>query len=153
MTADRRELEFSSLDEVVAEIDRLASGEVRTTGKHSFAKILRHLALSYDMVTGRVDPPKPPLMMRLMMPFIKSTILNSPVKPGYKLPDKAEAFFWSDEPVSVEEAVAHFKESIESYKQIGPEPMHPFFGKLTKEKLDDMNLQHAAMHLSFVHPA
>ena len=112
---DCRELEFSNWEEVLAEVDRLAAGEVRTTGSHSFASIVRHLALANDMVTGKIEAPKPPLMMRLLMPFIRSSILNGPVKPGFKLPNKAEAFFWPDEPVEVADAVAHFKESIENY--------------------------------------
>lgn len=33
---ERRELEFSSLSQAVADIERLAAGEVRVTGKHSF---------------------------------------------------------------------------------------------------------------------
>lgn len=151
--SDRRELEFSSMDEVVAEVDRLAAGEVRTTGNHSFPQILRHLALSNDMVTGKVEPPKPPLMMRLVMPFIRSSIINGPVKPGFKLPAKAEAFFWPEEPGTVAEAATHLKESVENFKQKGPLPVHPIFGPATAEQVESMGLKHAAMHLSFVHPA
>ena len=149
---ERRELSFDSLDEAVAEVERLASGEVRTTGNHSFAKILKHLALTHDMSSGKIEGPRPPFFMRLMMPFLKGMILNGPVKPGFKLPSAAEAFFWPEGDIDLREAVSHFKESVENYKQNGPLPVHPVFGKATSDQINRLNCGHCAMHLSFVHP-
>lgn len=152
--AERRELSFRNLDEVVAEVERLASGEVRTTGNHSFGQILNHLALSHDVSTGRVEAPAPPFMMRLMMPLMKKMVLNSkPLKPGIKLPAKGEAFFWPDKEFDVPEAVAYFRDSVEHYKANGPLEKHPFFGTASKADVDELNCRHAALHLSFVHPA
>ena len=151
---ERRELSFSNLDEVVAEAERLASGNVRTTGNHSFAKILEHLARTHDMTTGRMEAPRPPFYMRLLMPLMKSMIINDkPVKSGFKLPSKAEVVFWPDQEFKVQDALAHLKESVEHYKKQGPLPKHPMFGKLTRQQNDSMNCRHAALHLSFVHPA
>ena len=48
--AERRELKFQNLTEVVQEVERLASGHVRTTGRHSFGQILNHLMLSNRML-------------------------------------------------------------------------------------------------------
>ena len=91
---DRRALEFQNLDEVITEVERLAAGEVRTTGNHTFGQILNHLALSHDVATGRVQAPPPPFFMKLMMPLMKRMVINSkPLKPGVKLPAKGESFF------------------------------------------------------------
>ena len=151
---ERRELTFQNLDEVVAEAERLASGEVRTTGNHSFGQILNHLALSQDVATGRVVGPAPPFFMRLMMPFMKRMIINpKPLKPGVKLPAKGEAFFWPDQEFDVPSALQRLKESTEYYNSQGPLEKHPFFGKLTRDECDQLNCRHAALHLSFVHPA
>lgn len=151
--AERRELSFESLDEAVADAERLAAGEVRTTGNHSFAKILKHLALTHDMATGKIEAPRPPLFMRLIMPFIKNSVLNGPVKPGFKLPKAPENFFWPEGEVDLQEALAHFKASVQNYNQNGPLPVHPIFGSATREQIDRLNCGHCAMHLSFVHPA
>jgi len=151
--ADRRELSLNTQDEVLHEVQRLASGHVRTTGKHSFPEIVRHLALTNSMMTGRITAPKPPLMLRLLLPLIRSSMLNGPVKPGVKLPAKAEAVFWPAEEISIEAAIEQLKESVADYQARGPLPVHPIFGKATREQLDGLNLRHAAMHLSFVHPA
>ena len=55
--SNRRELTLSTLNEVVDEVERLASGNVITTGKHSFPQIVRHLALTNNMTTGRLTVP------------------------------------------------------------------------------------------------
>ena len=155
MTAERRELAFKNLDEIVADIEQLASGDVRTTGNHSFGQILNHLTLSQDVSSGRVtNAPPPPFFMKLMMPLMKKMIINSkPLKPGVKLPAKGESFFWPDQEFETASAVQAFKESTDHYKANGPLPVHPFFGKLSKSDADELNCRHAALHLSFVHPA
>lgn len=152
---ERRELKFSNLDEVIAEAERLAAGEVRVTGKHSFGKILHHLAVSQDVSSGRnTDAPPPPFFMKLLMPIMKRMIINSkPLNPGVNLPAKGESFFWPDKEFDVAAALQHLKESTEHYKSNGPLEVHPFFGKLTKAEADELNCRHAALHLSFVHPA
>ena len=149
---ERRELNFTSLDDAVADAEALAAGEVRTTGNHSFGQILEHLARTHDMATGKVPGPQLPFFMRLMMPFLKGSILNGPVKPGFNLPKDAESFFWPDQEFDVQEALAHLKASVENYKTNGPLSVHPVFGKATKEQVDRLNINHCAMHLSFVHP-
>lgn len=148
----RRELALGSLDEVIAEVERLAAQQVTTTGKHDFPQIVRHLALSNNMMTGRIAAPRPPLLMRLLLPLIRPSILKGSVKPGIRLPADAEAVFWSEEDISVADAVAMLKDSIEYYQKHGPLPVHPIFGKATREQLDRLTCNHAAMHLSFVHP-
>lgn len=151
-TPERRELRFNSLDEAVAEAERLAAGEVRVSGNHSFGKILKHLALTHDMATGKIVGPRPPWYMRLMMPLVKGMILKGPVKPGFNLPSSAEAFFWPPGEFEISESLTHLKESVENYKANGPLEVHPVFGKVSREQNYRLNCGHCAMHLSFVHP-
>jgi len=151
---ERRELTFQNLDEVVAEAERLASGDVRVTGNHSFGQILNHLALSQDVSSGRTVAPPPPFFMKLMRPLIRRMVINSkPLTPGVKLPAKGESFFWPKEEFDVATALQALKESTQNYHASGPLAVHPFFGKLTKDEADSLNCRHAALHLSFVHPA
>ena len=151
---ERRNLTFSNLDEVVADAEKLASGNVRTTGNHSFGQILEHLARTHDMTTGKMEAPSPPFFIKMMMPIMKHFLLNEkPLKPGFKLPPKAESVFWPDQEFDVQEALAHLKDSVENYKRNGPMPKHPMFGKLSREQNDRLNCRHCELHLSFVHPA
>ncbi|MCA9218582.1 MAG: DUF1569 domain-containing protein [Planctomycetales bacterium] len=151
---ERRELSFKNLDEVVAEAERLADGEVRTTGNHSFGQILEHLAITHDMTTGRIKAPAPPWYMRLFIMIMKPVLIKDrPIKPGFKLPADAERVFWPNREFAVNEALSHLKESVEHYKSKGPLPKHPMFGNLSREQNDRMNCRHAELHLGFVHPA
>lgn len=148
----RRELAFERVDEMVAEVERLASGRVTVSGNHDFASIVRHLALTNEMTTGRMVPPKPPLILRILLPFIRSSIFKRPVKPGIKLPPTAESVFWPKQSISTHDAVAMFKDSVAYLKSHGPLPVHPFFGKASREQIERLICNHGAMHLSFVHP-
>lgn len=151
---DRRDLNFASMADVTADIEQLAGGEVRVTGHHSFAEIVRHLAITNEMLTGGPVPPKLPWYMRLAMPFMRKSILENPVKPGFKLPtDQMQSFFWPTEPIDVTEAVARFNSSAERYETQGPPSTHPIFGSAEPETINTMLLRHAAMHLGFAHPA
>lgn len=151
--SERRQLAFNSLDEVVIAAERLAQGDVRTTGKHSFGQILEHLARTHDMASGKTGKPPIPWFMKMLMPLMKKSIFSSDVKPGVNLPKKAEQYFWPKEDIDVQQALAHLKASVEYYNQNGPLPVHPVFGKATREQIDRLNCSHCAMHLSFVHPA
>ena len=149
----RRELSFSNWEEVIADIEKLASSEHETIGSHSFGKIVQHLATTNQMVVGNITPPKLPWFMRLAMPFLKKGILSNPVEPGFKLPNPAmQEFFWSQTDVDPKEAVENFRASVEVYKAKGPLAVHPIFGKATKEQVEKLTLSHATMHLSFVNP-
>ena len=149
----RREISFSSLEEVVSDIEKLANTAHETTGSHSFGNIVQHLATTNEMLVGNIVPPKLPWYMRMAMPFLKNGILNNPVEPGFNLPNNAmQEFFWSPTEVDLKEAVENFRSSVKAYKEKGPLPAHPIFGKATKEQINKMALSHAAMHLSFVHP-
>ena len=150
-TETHRCLTFTTQDDLLAEVERLAAGNPRTSGKHSFPEILRHLARTNDMLTGRIVPPKPPLLMRLMMPLVRLLVFKGPVKPGFKLPKDAEAFFWPSEPIELDAALTLLRESVQRYKSQGPLPVHPVFGKASRDQIDRLTLDHAAMHLGFVH--
>lgn len=150
--ADRRELSYSSWDEVVSDVERLASGSYRTTGNHSFAKIVNHLAITNEMLVGNVVPPKLPWYFRMLMPLMRSRILEGPVKPGFKLPnERMQQFFWSENELDLGEAIRQFKRSVDEYQSKGPLSVHPIFGKATADQILAVSLKHAAMHLSFVH--
>ena len=152
--SDRRELVFDTLDEVLIDAEQLAAGEVRTTGNHSFGQILNHLTLSQDVSTGRAVAPPPPFFMRVMMPLMRKMVINDkPLKPGIKLPTNGELFFWPDKEFDVPTAIQAFRESVGNYKENGPLEVHPFFGKLSRKEVDQLNCRHAALHLSFVQPA
>lgn len=149
---DHRELHFDSLDQAIAEVERLASGEVKTTGSYTFAQIVNHLATTFDVGSGRKTATGIPFHMRMMATLFRGFLLSGPIKPGFKLPSKAQDFFWSTEDLSLDEQVAYFREAAQHFMSLETYPKHPVFGKLGPEKSLQLQCGHCAMHLGFVHP-
>ena len=151
---ERRELAFSNFEEVIEDIGNLISGNSRTTGNHSFGRIIQHLAIANNMAVGKIDPPNVPLAMQEMIPSIKDSVLNGPAQPGFELPSaEMQNFFWPENEIEPEAALENFKQSVASYKTDGPLPEHPIFGEATPAQVHNLLISHASMHLSFVHPA
>lgn len=149
---EHRSLTFSSLDEALAEAERLAATETKTTGSFSYGQILRHLAITLDMVSGHVDVPKVPWYIRMAGPLIKNSVLAKPIKPGFKLPSSAQSYFWPEGDIDVQSALTHFREALARYRSTNELPPHPIFGRMTEQEHDLLQRGHIALHLSFVHP-
>lgn len=148
----RRELEFKTLSEAAAEVDRLAAVETTTTGNFSHGQIIRHLAITLDIVCGHTPPPKIPFVFRMIGPWIKRSVLKKPIQPGNKLPSGVQSVFWPEGDISVADATEHFRKSLARFEATKPLPRHPIFGKMTKDEHDLLQRGHIALHLGFVHP-
>ncbi len=148
----RREIRFNSIEEAVADAERLAAGEVETTGRYSFGQILDHLGRAMDTVSGELVPPPVALPLRLAARLIRGPMIATSFRPGFKLPAKTQSLLWSSEPVDVATGLKNWKASIERYKQAEPLQPHPVFGKMSREKHNQVQCRHSELHLSFVHP-
>lgn len=146
----RRDLHFSNFDELLADVEQLASGEVRTLGNWSFAQVLLHLARSLDSAIDGAPFSFPAPIQWLMSLLMKNRFLTKPLTPGFKLPAKAGKLI--PEEVSLAEALEVFRKAIDRSKKQTNRARHGGFGKLTREESDQFHLRHAEMHLSFVVP-
>ena len=93
----RRSIEFTTLDEVRADIEALAAGSYVTVGKWSYAQILDHLGSSLN---ASIDgfPFKGSWFVRwFVAPMIKNSILTNEMKPGFKLPKKFSSYLPTDD--------------------------------------------------------
>jgi hypothetical protein len=145
-TTARRQLKFSSVDEIVPDLDRLMAGH-QTVGKWTLGEICNHLS---KVFIGSVDgfANKAPLLLRVTIaPFIFRHILkteqmaegfNTPAEmmPGPGLDDRAE--------------VEALRAAVRLYLA-NPNPVaeHPFFGKIGRNGWDRLHRIHCAHHLSF----
>lgn len=46
-----------------------------------------------------------------------------------------QEFFWSQSEGDLKDAIENFRSSVAAYKDKGPLPVHPIFGKATKEQV------------------
>lgn len=147
----RRDIAFTTLDEVREDIQTVAAGSYVTVGEWSFAQILDHLGSSLN---SSIDgfPFKASWMVRwFVSPFIKNSILTKQMKPGFKLPGKFSSYLPSDD-CTMDEALPKVLAAIKRLETETPVADHPFFGKMASEEWMCLHLRHAELHLSFVVP-
>ncbi len=146
----RRKLDFASLEEVLADADRLGSGPVKVLGNWSAGQIFRHLALTCN---GSIDgiPMTLPWYFRLMARIFKKKLLAGPMPAGFSLPSKgAEAL--APPLTSTEEGLADLHAAVARLQQEPHRARHPAFGELSREEWDKIHLHHASLHMSFLVP-
>lgn len=150
--AGRRELRFNTFDDLLAEAERLAGGEVKMLGNWSLAQIFSHLAAGVNSTMDGTTF-KAPFFMRLMAPFMKKKFISGGIPPGFKIPKEAQAQFLPADDVETEAALGALRKAIERFKSAERLAAHPLCGKLTKQETEQFQLRHAEMHLSFAVPA
>ncbi len=153
----RRELSFQSLDEVLADIDHLLQAGYTSSGNWSLAQTCFHLNewMRYPMD----GYPKPPWFMRIIFWFMRLTvarkmardILENGFKPG--IPTDPRSVPTADSSTDAE-AVEAFRKTVARFQSYsGPLQPSPLFGAGDKATVTKVNLRHAELHLSFLHPA
>ena len=147
----RREINYLTLDDIVADAERLvASSRTRTLGNWPLAQLLSHLAMT---VNCSVDgfPQKAPLIVRLIGPLLKGKMISRKMSPGLTLPKKAEVGAFPDV-ASVSAAFENLRRAIARTKSERMEAAHPAFGRMNHDEWTKLHLRHSEMHLSFAVP-
>ena len=97
----RRDVSYNSYEDVLADAEHLASGNVRTVGNWTLGQIFKHLAQSMDSSIDGTEMKFPWLMKKIIRVVInKEKILKEKLSPGFKIPKKGEAQFQPDPGVS-----------------------------------------------------
>jgi len=147
---ERREVHYDSFDELLADAERLANGNVKTVGNWTLGQIFKHLAQTMHSSIDGTDMKLPWLMKQFFRLFMnKEKMLSKPVPPGYKIPKQGEAQFSPDRGISTEDGLTSLRTAIERYRTEPSRAEHPAFGQLTGEEWDKLNLRHAELHMSF----
>jgi hypothetical protein len=148
----RRELKFTSFDEVIADAENLASSpNVKLLGNWPLSQLLTHLT---QAINGSIDgiPHKAPWYVRLLGFFIKGRIIRNGIPPGRNLPKEAEgaAFPPASSP---QDALEALRKAVDRLKTEKMTSRHPVFGNLTHEEWTQLHFRHCELHLSFAVPA
>jgi hypothetical protein len=148
--AGRRTLKFNSLDEILADIEKLNQGNRRTLGNWSDGQILKHLTVPMAWCLDGAKL-KAAWYMRLMGWMIKNRFLRSPMPPGFKLP-KDFAEHLEAPPTTWEDGLQVIRSTIARMKAEPQRFPSPFLGELTREQWDQLHCRHCELHLSFILP-
>jgi Protein of unknown function (DUF1569) len=146
----RRQLHFDTLDDMLAEVERLNQGEVQALGNWSPGQVLRHLVIVMNGSLDGIDH-RAPWYIRAIGKVIKQRMLKKAMPAGFNLPPKALAVLG---PPSTEwaDGVRQFRDAVKRLKAEPQRHPHPVLGALTREEWDQLHCRHSEMHLSFLTP-
>jgi hypothetical protein len=148
---ERRQLHFHSLDDILAELDRLAAArEIRTLGNWSAGQNFQHLALVMNKSIDGFDRLMPAPVRWLARLVFLPRMLKKGMTPGFKLPGKAAEIL--PPPISTEEGLQNLRHAIHRIRTETHRCPHSFFGNLTNEQWNALHCRHAELHLSFLEP-
>jgi Protein of unknown function (DUF1569) len=152
--AGRRVLRFETIDQMMADVDRLVeaerAGRLRRLGNWTLGQVLGHLAVWAEYgYTG--SPLKVPFFIRWILRLRKRKFLYGPMRAGVKIPG-VEGGTLATEPMPLEEALGRLRRVMERLKTEAPAAPNPIFGPLQHEESVALNLRHAELHLGFLIP-
>jgi hypothetical protein len=152
----RRTLRFESIDDAVAEADRLVAaereGRLTHVGNWSLGRALGHLATWANFAFDGYPPEVvAPLPVRLILGVMRNRILNKGMMPGVRIGRVPEGTLGTDE-LSPEEGLRRFRTALQRLQQSAPTIDNPVFGTLTHAQWIQLNLRHAELHLGFQVP-
>jgi len=152
--AGRRMLRFESIDQAIAEADRLAeadrAGCLKRLGNWTQGQALGHLATWTEYgYTGA--PMQAPLFVKLLVRPFKRKYLYGPMRPGVKIP-RIDGGTLAFDPMTTDEGFERFRRAMTRLKSEAPTYPSQLFGMLKHDEAVALNLRHAELHLSFFVP-
>jgi Protein of unknown function (DUF1569) len=150
----RRVLRFESLDQAIAEADKLAAadraGKLTAVGNWTYGQALNHVATWAEYsYTGA--PLSAPFFIRWILRMQKKKFLTKPMKPGVKIP-KVQNGTLATEPMPTDAAMEKFHNVFRRLRTEAPTVPNTIFGPLTHDEWKNLNLRHAELHLGFFIP-
>jgi hypothetical protein len=153
---NKRKLKFQNFDEVMIEVQRLLENGYVSHGKWNLAQSLVHL---HDWMRFPMDGfPTQPLPIRGMMWVMSKTVAPAMLKKiiangfsdgGPTMPSTVPP----PDVMSDEASAKQYQETIERLmSHDGQMHRSPLFGPMDRERVEQLNLLHAAHHLGFLEP-
>ena len=149
-TLQRRQLDFKSWPEALADIDCLYRAHYDRAGNWDLSQTLDHVGEGLRTALRGTDHRAAWIIRKFLGPLVLQRILrHRRMKAGIKVPQ-----WWLPGPSHDESAALdQFRSEISAFQEMTTTPFpHPFFGPLTKQQWNDLALIHAAHHLSFLIP-
>jgi hypothetical protein len=150
-----RQLRFQTIEELLAEIDRIESaaqtGELESVGNWTPGQVLAHIAAWVDYGWDGYPVKSPPFFIKWIFVRMAGRIIKRGMKPGAKIPGVREGTF-GQEKISVEAGLDRVRRAF-GRLQAGEVAKFdsPAFGPLSHEDRTQLNLRHAELHLGFLH--
>jgi hypothetical protein len=153
---DRRPLRFNSIDDVLADVDRIVAadkaGKLRKTGNWTAGQAMGHIAAWTNYPYDGFPLGKPPWFIRIILGMMKNKYLSKGMPAGVQIP-KVEGGTFATEMISTDEGAARLRKALARLKSKEVAKFDsPAWGKMSDEERITLTLSHAELHLSFLHP-
>lgn len=150
----RRTLHFNTLDEALAEVDRLVAadhaGKLKLLGNWTLGQNLNHVASWVGWSFDGVPFTTPGFVKFIMKMLMKRKFIDGPMPVGARIPQlKAQGGTIGQDLMSTDDASAKIHAAFARLKAGPPTQPHTLFGPLTHEEWIKTHLRHAELHLSF----
>lgn len=152
---DRRKLRHDSVDALLADVDKIVAadkaGKLRRTGNWSAGQAMNHLA-TWINYAYEGFPMRVPWFIRVLIKLKLGRYLKAGMNAGVHIPG-AVGGTYATEPTSIDEGAKKLRAALSRLKNREPAKFDsPAFGKLSDDDRVSLNLRHAELHLSFLHP-
>jgi uncharacterized protein DUF1569 len=149
---DRRTLHFAGLNEILEEVEYLASGDPpRASGKWTAPQVVEHVSKFITFSIDGFPMARASLPLRILGRLLRNRALTRPMPPGLKIPRKFP-FMVPSAHVTWEQAVETLRTAVARAQSLRMRQRSPVLGKLTHAQWEQFHCRHAEMHLSFLHP-
>ncbi len=152
--AERRTLRFESIDDGLAELDRIAEadkqGNLRAVGNWTPGEVMSHLAAWIEYAYEGFPLKPPPFFIRWMLRLRLKKMLEQGMPTGVKIPGVKEGTYGMEK-MDTQAAVERLKQAWQRLKNREEVKYHsPAFGILSHDDWIRLNLRHAELHLGFL---
>jgi hypothetical protein len=148
----RRTLHFEGLDDIAADVDRLAeAGEPRALGNWSSGQVMQHLATAMSYSIDGWPRFVPGFVRVLLRLFWKKRFLTKPMSPGFRLPESATGLVPA--PITWDEGLRSIRAALARLRTEPQRQPSSAVGPLTREEWDQLHCRHSELHLGFLLPA
>lgn len=154
--AERRDLRFESIDDALAEIDRIAAadeaGTLRRSGNWTTGQVFGHIAAWIEYGYDGYPLKPPPFFIRWYLRSRLKRMLDRGMPAGVRIPGLPAGTLGIDE-LSTGESARRVRAAFRRLASGESCPYDsPAFGRMSHEDRVRLNLRHAELHLSFLHP-
>ncbi|MGV3485297.1 MAG: DUF1569 domain-containing protein [Planctomycetaceae bacterium] len=150
----RRMLRFASIDELLAELERIEAadrrGTLRTMGHWTAGQILAHLAAWIEYAYEGYPVKPPPFFVRWILRRMLRKILRDGMRPGVRIPGVQGGTTGADE-MQTREAAQRLRNALQRLASREPARFaSPAFGEMSDDDRIQLTLRHAELHLSYL---
>lgn len=147
----RRQLQFHSLDDVLADAELLARApHIRSLGNWTPGQVLKHLAIVFN---SQIDgmPMRPPWLFRMIgRYYMKKRFIKKGMPAGFQLPKDSVGVMVPPATTTLEEGLESLRTAVKRLTADHSRAPSPFFGPLTEDESNKIQCRHAELHLSFL---